>query len=233
MVPLNLLPEGRAADYLVTGSWSKKAVKEAARIGNVNIACNSEDRNFSYIPAECDYSDEPAYVHFTSNNTIFGTQFPTEPEVPAGAALVCDASSDIFSRPLDVTKYGLIYAGAQKNLGPSGVTLVIVRDDLVRAGREDLPTMFQYRTHADAGSCYNTPPAFGMYMMRLVFRWILDQGGLAGIAERNERKASRLYEALDASALFRPTAERGSRSQMNVTFVTGDAELDAEFIRFA
>lgn len=233
MVPMNLLPKESTADYLVTGAWSEKAVKEAARCGNVHTVCSSKDQNYSYIPEACDYSPSPAYVHFTSNNTIFGTQFRDEPAPPGDSPLVCDASSDIFSRPIDVTKYGLIYAGAQKNLGPSGVTLVIVRDDLVERGPTDLATMLQYRTHAKEQSCYNTPPAFGIYVMKLVFRWILDQGGLAGIAERNERKAGKLYAYLDKSSLFRATARPDSRSRMNVTFVTGDEQLDAQFIKFA
>ncbi|MEZ6067545.1 MAG: 3-phosphoserine/phosphohydroxythreonine transaminase [Planctomycetaceae bacterium] len=158
MVPMNLLRKDQTADYLITGAWSEKAIKEAKRYGGTHEACSSADANFNYIPDAAAYSDNPAYVHFTSNNTIFGTQFRSEPEVPEGATLICDASSDIFSRPIDVTKYGMIYAGAQKNLGPSGVTLVIVRDDLVQAGPKDLPPMLQYRTYAENESCYNTPP---------------------------------------------------------------------------
>lgn len=233
MVPMNFLSSGQTADYLVTGSWSKKAVKEAKLFGHVQTVCSSEDANFNYIPTERHYSDNPRYVHFTSNNTIYGTQFREEPETPGAAPLICDASSDIFSRPLDVTKYGLIYAGAQKNLGPSGVTLVIVRDDLVEQGKEGLPSMLMYRTHAAAKSCYNTPPAFGIYMMKLVFQWILDRGGLEGIAETNRRKANKLYEYLDNSRLFQPTARPDSRSHMNVTFVTGNDEVDKEFIAYA
>lgn len=233
MIPQNFLSDDQTADYLVTGSWSKKAVKEAKLFGNVHIVCNSEDTTFNYIPTERDHSENPRYVHFTSNNTIYGTQFQTEPDCPGDAFLVCDASSDIFSRPIDVTKYGIIYAGAQKNLGPSGVTLVIIRDDLVQQGKEGLPSMHMYRTHAAAKSCYNTPPAFGIYMMKLVFQWILDQGGLAGVAETNARKAGKLYDYLDQSDLFKPTSEKESRSLMNVTFVTGDENLDKEFIAYA
>jgi phosphoserine aminotransferase len=232
-IPMNFLDRNSTADYLVTGSWSKKAVQEAKMFGTVRIACNGADENFSRIPAERDFSESPAYVHFTSNNTIFGTQFPTEPIPPGDAPLVCDASSDIFSREIDVSKYGLIYAGAQKNLGPSGVTLVVIRDDLVERGAKEIPTMFQYRTHAQADSCYNTPPTFGVYLMKLVFQWILDQGGLAGVREINERKAGKLYSYLDESSLFRPTADPACRSRMNVTFVTGDPELDAQFVAFA
>jgi len=230
MIPMNFLKADQTADYLVTGSWSKKAVTEAKRFGNVNIVCSSEDRNFNYIPQECSCSDQPAYVHFTSNNTIYGTEFATEPPMALEIPLICDASSDIFSRPIEISKYAIIYAGAQKNLGPSGVTLVIIRDDLVEAGPTDLPTMLQYRTHAGNESMFNTPPTFGIYMMGLVFDWIKDQGGLSAMQERNEAKAGKLYDYLDSSKLFKPTAEKSSRSRMNVTFVTGDDDLDARFV---
>lgn len=231
MVPMNFLSPGQTADYLVTGSWAKKAVKEAKLFGNVHVACSSEDTTFNYIPANTEFSDSPRYVHFTSNNTIYGTQFAEEPSgFPEDAFLVCDASSDIFSRPVDVSKYGLIYAGAQKNLGPSGVTLVIVRDDLVENGNSELTSMLQYRTHADAGSMFNTPPTFGIYLMMLVFRWIKENGGLTAMEEKNRAKAARLYDYLDNSSFYKPTAAADSRSQMNVTFVTGDAERDAAFI---
>lgn len=230
MIPMNFLESTETADYLVTGSWSKKAITQAKRFGTAHVAASSEDRNFCYIPREIEFSSQPAYVHFTSNNTIFGTQWTQEPEVPAGAPLICDASSDIFCRPIDVSKYGLIYAGAQKNLGPSGVTLVIIHDELVKRGKLDLPEMLQYRTHAENDSCYNTPPTFGIYVMGLVFKWLLKQGGLEEIHRRNREKAERLYQYLDESSLFRPTADPDSRSLMNVTFVTGDADLDARFI---
>jgi phosphoserine aminotransferase len=233
MVPMNLLRQGATADYLVTGAWSQKAVVEACRCGNVHIACSSEDRNFSYIPKTFSFSAKPAYVHFTSNNTIFGTQFAAEPEIPAGSPLVCDASSDIFSRPIPVDRYGLIYAGAQKNLGPSGVTLAIIRKDLAARGPKDLATTLQYRTYADDHSLYNTPATFGIYVMGLVFKWIKKQGGLAAIDRVNREKAGRLYAHLDSSRLFRPTADRDSRSLMNVTFVTGDAALDEKFVATA
>ncbi len=233
MIPMNLLPEGKTADYLVTGSWSKKALKEAKILGDAHVACSSEDRNFCYIPNERSYSESPAYVHMTSNNTIFGTQFSEEPEVPEGVPLVCDASSDIFSRPIDINKYGILYAGAQKNLGPSGLALVIIRKDLIERGPETLPSMLQYRIHEKAGSMYNTPPTFGIYMMGLVFKWILKQGGLEGIGRHNEKKVAPLYHFLDNSSLFKATADAQSRSQMNVTFVTGDADLDAKFIEEA
>ncbi len=232
MVPMNLLPAGATADYLVTGVWSQKAVKEAARQGTVHAAASSEDRNFSYVPGRdaIQYSAAPRYVHLTTNNTIYGTQWGAEPPVPAGVPLVADTSSDMYSRPLDVRNYGLIYAGAQKNLGPSGVVLVIIRDDLIEAGPKDLPTMLQYRTHATERSLYNTPPTFGIYMMGLVFKWIQAQGGLTGIAERNAEKARVLYDHLDQSEFFRGTAETVSRSLMNVCFRAPTEELEARFV---
>lgn len=229
-IPMNFLQPGDVADYFVTGSWSEKAVEQAERFGKPHTAASSADRNFCYIPATADYSSQPNYVHFTSNNTIFGTQWRQEPTPPGGAPLICDASSDIYSRPLDINKYGMIYAGAQKNLGPSGVTLVIIRDDLVKAGRQDIPEMLQYRTHAENDSCYNTPPTFGIYFMGLVFKWIQKQGGLEAMARLNQDKADVLYQYLDRSVLFKPTADRDSRSLMNVTFVTGQKDVDAKFI---
>lgn len=231
MIPMNFLQAGQTADYLVTGSWSKKALKEAKVFGNAHTACSSEDTTFNYIPKDVNYSEQPRYVHYTSNNTIYGTQFASEPSgFSSDAFLVCDASSDIFSRPIDISKYGIVYAGAQKNLGPSGLALVIIRDDLVDAGDSELTSMLQYRTHAKAGSMYNTPPTFAIYLMMLVFRWIKSNGGLAGMQVRNESKAARLYEYLDQSSLYQPTAETDSRSRMNITFVTGDADRDAAFI---
>ncbi len=234
MIPMNFLTPDGTADYLVTGSWSEKAVKEAKFCGKTHVACTSKDTNFSYIPDSCDYSNQPIYVHFTSNNTIFGTQFTTEPTgLPDSAFLVCDASSDIFSRPINVRKYGLIYAGAQKNLGPSGVTLVIIRKDLVEAGNSHIATMLQYRTHAENESMYNTPPTFGIYLMMLVFRWIKAQGGLTAMDTRNRTKAAQLYDCLGQSTLFRSTARKGSGSMMNVTFVTGNEDRDSTFIKAA
>jgi phosphoserine aminotransferase len=233
MVPMNFLGPDAAADYLVSGSWGKKAWAEARKVGDARVAATSEAEGFTRLPRQADYSEAPVYVHFTSNNTIEGTQYRTEPEIPAGSALVCDASSDVFSRPLDVSRYGLLYAGAQKNLGPAGVTLVLARRELVERGRDDLPTMLQYRTFAASESMHNTPPTFGIYVLMLVLRWIRDQGGLAALGERNRRKAARLYEAIDRSALFRGTADRADRSDMNVTFVTGSDELDRAFVAFA
>ena len=234
MVPMNFLTAVRTADYLVTGAWSEKALTEAKSSGKAHVACTSKDSNFNYIPDACVYSEHPAYVHFTSNNTIFGTQFGKEPDgIPDSAFLVCDASSDIFSRPIDIRRYGLIYAGAQKNLGPSGVTLVIVRKDLVEAGNKNLATMLQYRTYAENESMYNTPPTFGIYLMMLVFRWIKSNGGLAGMNVRNRAKSAQLYDYLKQSALFKSTARPGSGSMMNVTFVTGNEDKDNAFVKSA
>lgn len=232
MVPMNFLSRDKTADFLVTGAWSQKALADAKLFGNTHVACSSEDRNFCYIPKSFQFSPSPAYVHITSNNTIFGTQWASLPQIP-GDRLICDASSDIFSRPLDVSKYAMIYAGAQKNLGPSGVTLVIIRDDLVKEAPKNLPVMLQYRTFADDHSLYNTPPTFGIYVMGLVFKWIKKQGGLAAMDRHNRDKAGKLYAYLDQSKLFRATADKDSRSQMNVTFVTGDAALDEQFVAAA
>ena len=233
MVPMNFLSADRTADYLHTGSWSKKAIAEAKRFGNVHVAGSSEDRNFCYIPIERSFSDDAAYVHYTSNNTICGTQYVSPPDVPDGSTLICDASSDIFSRPIDVSRHGMIYCGAQKNLGPSGVVLVIVRNDILERGNTDLPSMLQYKKHADNDSALNTPPTFAIYMMGLVFKWILAQGGLESVEQRNIEKAGKLYDFLNESSLFNATADEGSSSLMNVTFVTGNADLDAEFIALA
>jgi phosphoserine aminotransferase len=233
MVPMNLLPADRTADYLLTGVWAQKAVKEAKILGGkVHIAASSESTNFDRIPKaeEISYSPEPAYVHLTTNNTIFGTQWRSEPVIPAGVPLVADTSSDMYSRPIDVRKYGLIYAGAQKNLGPSGVTLVIVRDDLVEAGPKTLPTMLQYRTFAAEKSLYNTPPTFGIYIIGEVFTWVKAQGGLAAMAEHNEAKARLLYDHLDNGDFFRGTVQPNSRSLMNVTFRAPSEELENKFI---
>ena len=233
MVPMNLLPPDRTADYLLTGVWAQKAVKEAKVLGGkVHLAASSESTNFDRIPkvSEIQYSERPAYVHLTTNNTIYGTQWRTEPAVPAGVPLVADTSSDMYSRPIDVSRYGLIYAGAQKNLGPSGVVLVIIRDDLVEAGPKTLPTMLQYRTHAAEQSLYNTPPTFGIYVMGEVFKWIQSEGGLEGVAEHNESKARLLYDYIDQSDFFRGTAQPDSRSLMNICFRAPTEELETRFV---
>jgi phosphoserine aminotransferase len=235
MVPMNLLPADRTADYLLTGVWSQKAVKEAKQLGKVHIAASSEATNFDRIPRqdEIRYSPDPVYVHFTTNNTIYGTQWGSEPSVPAGAPLLADASSDMYSRPIDVRKYGMIYAGAQKNLGPSGVVLLIMRDDLIERGPKSLPTMLQYRTHAAEKSLYNTAPTFAIYVMGEVFKWIKSQGGLAAMAEHNEAKAAKLYDYLDGSDFFRGTAQAHSRSRMNVCFRAPTEELEEKFVKEA
>jgi phosphoserine aminotransferase len=235
MIPMNLLGAGQTADFLVTGVWSQKALKEAKAIGQTHVAVSGEGTGFTKIPdvAEIRYSASPAYAHFTTNNTIYGTQWRAEPPVPAGVPLIADASSDIFSRPIDVARYALIYAGAQKNLGPSGVALVIIRDDLVERGAADIPVILQYRTHAKERSLYNTPATFGIYMMGKVFKWILAGGGLAAMEQRNEEKAALLYACLDASGFYRTTVDTGSRSRMNVVFRTPTEEMDAAFVKAA
>ena len=230
MVPMSFLAAERTADYWNTGVWSTKAIEEARRFGAVHVAASSEPEGFTRIPEQASYSDRPVYVHFTSNNTIYGTQFAREPVVPVGVPLICDASSDIFSRPIEVSRYGLIYASAQKNLGPAGLTLVIVRDDLVAQGRDDLPTMLQYRIHAENGSCFNTPPSLAIYVLGQVLEWMRDAGGLAAMAEHNQAKAKVIYDFLDQSELFRGTVHRDSRSLMNVCFRTRSKDLDAAFV---
>ncbi len=232
MVPLNLLTPGATADYIVTGGWSQKAVKEAQRVGTVNIAATTESENFSRIPRQDEIKLTPgaAYVHMTTNNTLFGTEWPAEPAV-GEAPLVADASSDMFSRPIDVAKYGLIYAGAQKNLGPSGVTLVIIREDLLARSQKSLHTMLNYAVHAENGSMYNTPPCFGIYLMGLVMKWGLAQGGLEAINAANQRKADKLYAEIDRSGFYRGTADKASRSRMNITFRLPNEDLEKAFVK--
>jgi phosphoserine aminotransferase len=232
MVPLNLLTEGRAADYIVTGGWSQKAVKEAKRVGSVNIAGSTEAENFSRIPRQDELTLDPnaAYVHITTNNTLFGTEWKSEPHV-GDVPLVADASSDIFSRPIDVARYGLIYAGAQKNLGPSGVTMVIVREDLLARSSKSLHTMMNYAVHAENGSMYNTPPCFGVYLLGLVMRWAIGEGGLEAIGARNAEKARTLYAEVDRTGFYRGTAQADSRSQMNVTFRLPSEDLEKLFVK--
>ncbi len=237
MVPINLLKaDGTGvADYIVTGQWAKKAYAEAQKYGKINKVATSEDKTFSYIPdcSDLPISEDAAYVYICENNTIYGTKFHTLPNTK-GKILVSDMSSCFLSEPVDVTKYGLIYAGVQKNVGPAGVQIVIIREDLIR---EDLPswcpTMLKYKTHADNDSLYNTPPAYGIYICGLVFKWLNKLGGLEKMKELNEKKAKILYDFLDGSKLFKGTVEKDSRSLMNVPFVTGDAELDKKFIEEA
>lgn len=232
MVPMNLLPQGRTADYLITGVWAQKAHQEAQKFGDTHVALTGESCKFTKIPSVADirHSANPAYVHMTTNNTIYGTQWKEEPPVPAGVPLVADTSSDMFSRPIDVTRYGLIYAGAQKNLGPSGIVLVIVREDLTEAAPKALPTMLQYRTYAKERSLYNTPPTFAIYMVGEVLKWIRASGGLGAMAERNASKAKILYDFLDQSELFKSSVDPDSRSLMNVCFRCPTEALDAQFV---
>lgn len=232
MVPMNLLPAGETADYLVTGVWSEKAVQEAAKFGATHVAVSAAGSKFTRIPdvAEIAYSSAPAYVHITTNNTIYGTQWSELPPVPEGVPLIADTSSDMFSRPLDVSKYGLIYAGAQKNLGPSGVVMAIIRDDLADRAPASLPTMLQYRTYVKERSLYNTPPTFAIYMVGLVLKWIRETGGLGAMAERNAEKAALLYDFLDQSMMFRTPVHADSRSHMNVVFRSASDELDSKFL---
>jgi phosphoserine aminotransferase len=233
MVPMNLLAPGAVADYIVTGGWSQRAVVEAEKVGRVHVAGSTEKDGFRRVPAQSELALTPgaAYVHMTSNNTLFGTQWHTLPTVDA--PLVCDASSDIYSRPIDVSKFGLIYAGAQKNLGPSGVTVVIVRKDLLARSPESIPTMLNYRTIAGQDSLYNTPPVFGIYILRLVMKWLVSMGGLAAIEVVNARKAAALYAELDRTPFWRPHAARDSRSRMNITFRLAAEQLEPVFIKEA
>ena len=234
MIPMNLMKNG-VADYIVTGSWAKKAWKEASKYGKANCIASSEDKNFNYIPdcGDLPVDEDADYVYICQNNTIYGTQFHTLPNTK-GKTLVADVSSCFLSEPVDVEKYGMIYGGVQKNIGPAGVVIAIIREDLITEEvYPGTPTMLQYKTHADADSLYNTPPAYGIYICGKVFKWLKKVGGLEEIKKRNEKKAALLYDFLDKSALFTPTAEKTSRSYMNVDFVTGDKELDAEFVKTA
>jgi phosphoserine aminotransferase len=232
MVPMNLLSPGAVADYIDTGSWARKAIKEAGRVGKVNVAASTKSENYSRIPEHADikYTPGAAYVHMTSNNTIEGTQWKALPDA-GGVPLVSDASSDIFSRPIDVSRHAVIYAGAQKNLGPSGVTLVVIREDLLARSQDTLPTMLNYRVHADNNSLYNTPNTFGIYLLGLTMKWLKSLGGLAAIAKLNERKAAKLYAEIDRSGFYRGTAQKSSRSLMNVTFRLATEELEKLFVK--
>jgi phosphoserine aminotransferase len=235
MVPMNLLPKDGSADYINTGSWAVAAIKEAKKLGKVKVAATTEAESFSRIPRPEELKLDPnaAYVHFTSNNTIEGTEWFSEPET-GSAPLVCDASSDILSRSIDVKKYGVIYAGAQKNMGPAGVTVVIIRDDLLARVPAGLPAMLDYKLQAEKGSLYNTPPVFAIYMVRLVLKWLKGIGGLTEMERRNKEKAELLYDAIDGSGgFYRGTAERASRSRMNVTFRMASEDLEKKFVEEA
>jgi phosphoserine aminotransferase len=231
MVPMNLLRGGDKADYLNTGSWSKKAIAEAKRFCEVNVAASTEDTKFTRAPVrdELSLSADAAYVHYTPNETIQGVEFPYVP-LTGDKPLAADMSSTILSRPIDVSRYGVIYAGAQKNVGPAGLTIVILREDLIGQPVSGTPTMFDYRTHADAGSMYNTPPTFGWYLAGLVFQWLKRLGGLEAMAAINERKAKALYAAIDASDFYANPVEPSCRSWMNVPFTLTNPELDATFL---
>jgi len=232
MVPMNLLTEGRTADYIITGTWTDKAAKEAKKVGAVNIAATSAGDNFSRIPVQSEWTLTPdaAYVHITSNNTIEGTQWHSEPNV-GDVPLITDASSDILSRPIEISKYGLIYAGAQKNLGPAGTTIVIIREDLLQRSSKSLHTMLNYATHAENGSLYNTPPVFAIYGVGLVLQWLRAQGGLQAIARVNQRKAAKLYAEIDRTGFYRATANKDDRSLMNVTFRLPSEALEKQFVK--
>lgn len=233
MVPMNLLGNGAVADYTLSGSWASKAVAEARRIGNVNVAADSAKDRPTRVPTpeELKLTVGAAYVHITSNETISGAQWKRFPDTEA--PLVADMSSDILSRSLDVSKFGIIYAGAQKNLGPSGVTLVIIRKDLAEKAPEKLPAILRYQTHVDAVSLYNTPPCFGIYLLMLVTRWIEEQGAVEGMEKRNEEKAACIYSAIDATDFYAGTADPSHRSVMNVTFRLPSEDLEARFVKEA
>ena len=234
MIPMNLMKNG-VADYIVTGQWAKKAWQEAQKYGTANKVASSEDKTFSYIPdcSDLPISPDADYVYICENNTIYGTKYKTLPNTK-GKILVSDVSSCFLSEPMDVEKYGMIYGGVQKNIGPAGLVIAIIREDLIT---EDVlagtPTMLTYKTHADAGSLYNTPNCYGIYICGKVFKWLKKMGGLSVMKERNEKKAKVFYDYLDSSSLFKGTVEPNSRSLMNVPFVTGDKELDAKFVKEA
>lgn len=234
MVPLNLMNGSGKADYVNTGVWSKKAIAQAKAYGDVCVVATSEDKTFNYIPALSRemFRPDADYVHITPNNTIYGTRYVDIPDV-GDAPLVADMSSCILSRVYDMNRFGVIYAGAQKNIGPAGLTVVIVRKDLIGKAQKATPIMLDYATHAKAGSMYNTPPTYAIYMAGLCFKWLLAQGGVAAMEQINERKAAVLYDFLDSSALFSATVQGAQRSRMNVTFVTPDPAIDAAFLKQA
>lgn len=234
MIPMNLM-KNKVADFIVTGQWAKKAYQEAAKYGKANKIASSEDKTFSYIPdcSDLPISEDADYVYICENNTIYGTKFKELPNTK-GKLLVSDVSSCFLSEPVDVSKYGIIYGGVQKNIGPAGMVIVIIREDLITDDvLEFTPTMLKYKTHADAASLYNTPPAYGIYICGKVFKWLKSMGGLEVMKEKNEEKAKILYDFLDQSKLFKGTVVAKDRSLMNVPFVTGDADLDAKFVKEA
>jgi phosphoserine aminotransferase len=230
-VPLNIAPEGAAVDYVITGTWGKKAAGEAARYAAVNVVASSESSRYTAIPARATWKLTPdaAYVHYTPNETIVGVEFHEAPDV-GGVPLVADMSSTILSRPIDVTRFGIIYAGAQKNIGPAGLGIVIVREDLIGRARRETPGIFDYKITAESDSMWNTPPTFAWYLAGLVFEWLEAQGGLGAMAERNRAKAEKLYAAIDASSFYANAVERDCRSWMNVPFTLADSALDKAFL---
>jgi phosphoserine aminotransferase len=232
MVPMNLLAPGATADYIDSGSWAEKAIKEAKKVGTVNVAATTKGENYSRVPRQAELTLTPgaAYVHMTSNNTIEGTEYKQLPAV-GDVPLVNDTSSDMFSRPIDVARHALIYSGAQKNMGPAGVTVVIIRDDLLPRSQKAMPTMLNYAVHAENGSMYNTPPTFAVYALGLVMKWLLAQGGLPAVAAVNERKAGKLYAEIDRTGFYRGTAHKDCRSLMNVTFRLATEDLEKRFIK--
>ena len=234
MVPMNLATKNKKADYVITGQWAKKAAAEAERYITVNRVASSADKTFSYIPKldKSTFSSDADYFYICYNNTIYGTHFTELPDT-GNVPLVADISSCVMAEEIDVSKFGLLFAGAQKNLGPAGVTLVIVREDLIGDTLDGTPTMFQYPIHADNGSMYNTPPTYAIYILKLVMEWVKEQGGVAALQKLNEKKAAVLYDYLDSSALFKGTVAKEDRSLMNAPFITGDEELDAKFVKEA
>ena len=233
MVAMNFLHKGKTADYVNTGEWASRAIKEAKKIGNVNVAASSEDRTFAYIPKQLNLTKDAAYVHVTSNNTIYGTEWHEFPETN-GVPLITDMSSDMLSRKLDFTKFDLIYAGAQKNLGPAGVTIAVAKQSFIDTAEDALPITLMYKTQAAKNSLYNTPPVFPIYTVGLVLKWIIAQGGLEKIEENNKKKADLLYSALDANTdFYSPNVDKDSRSRMNVTFRLVNRDLEPKFIEEA
>jgi phosphoserine aminotransferase len=233
MVPMNLLGGGKKASYLNTGVWAKKAIKEAKLFGEIQVAYSSEESGYNHVPVDSDYTvnSDSEYLYFVSNNTIYGTQFQPLPK--SDKMLVCDMSSDILSRPFDITPYGLVFAGAQKNMGPAGATVVIIREDLLDRTPAGVPTMFRYKTHADNGSMFNTPPCFSIYVIGLVLKWLKKLGGLPAIEKLNKEKAALLYQMIDSTDYYRGHARKDSRSLMNIPFNLPTPELEAKFIKEA
>lgn len=234
MIPLNLLRKSKKADYIVTGQWAKKAYKEALKFGDIKCVASSEDSTYSYIPklSAGDFRSDADYVYICYNNTIYGTKYSYIPDT-GNVPLVADMSSCILSEEIDVSRFGVIWAGAQKNVAPAGVTIVIIREDLIGHAPENVPVYLDYKIHEEKGSMYNTPPCFSIYVAGEVFKYLLENGGVAAMHEKDLRKAEKLYRAIDESSVFRGTVDKKDRSIMNVTFVTGDSDMDAEFIELA